>query len=302
MIDQAMWLTAGLGTRMRPFTSIRPKPFLPLWGVPLAHWTLASLKDAGIRTVICNRHWLPDVFDRYLLQAQAAYPTLDIQVSDEAHELLGSAGGIRNALDHFGDEPFLWINGDTWGDFDLRRLQSAHARNRAAFPQCLMTLGLRKISGGANYRTFLCESDGKLSAASSGSYFFAGVAVMEPSAFEGLPQSVVCDLYPAVLAKAMEQGQVFGECLENPFFFDLGSPADWIQAHDTIAHLKLAPPVGRQDRPLIEVADNVWAQCPEEIVPILQELSFAPRSYIYWDAAFALPPAGKRLYFGGHWA
>jgi len=36
-------LAAGLGTRLRPFTLVTPKPLLPLKGRPILDWTLGAL-------------------------------------------------------------------------------------------------------------------------------------------------------------------------------------------------------------------------------------------------------------------
>ena len=43
----------------------------------------------------------------------------------EEPELLGTAGGVRGARDHFGDETFLIISGDALTDIDLGALGSA---------------------------------------------------------------------------------------------------------------------------------------------------------------------------------
>lgn len=51
-------LAAGLGTRLRPLTTERPKPLVEVCGRPLIVHTLQLLADAGVRDVALNSHWL----------------------------------------------------------------------------------------------------------------------------------------------------------------------------------------------------------------------------------------------------
>lgn len=45
---KAVILTAGEGKRLRPITTSRPKPMIPLIGKPLLEHTIIGLKEAGI--------------------------------------------------------------------------------------------------------------------------------------------------------------------------------------------------------------------------------------------------------------
>ena len=57
---RAMIVAAGLGTRLRPLSSLRPKPALPVRGIPLIGYTLALLRHHGVREVVINTHHLPE--------------------------------------------------------------------------------------------------------------------------------------------------------------------------------------------------------------------------------------------------
>ena len=51
-----MLMSAGLGTRMMPFTDNIPKPFLPLLGVPMVQFCLDHAFANGISKVVMNIH------------------------------------------------------------------------------------------------------------------------------------------------------------------------------------------------------------------------------------------------------
>ena len=59
MINKAMILAAGEGTRLRPVTLGRPKPILPVGGRPLLEYTIAWLRHYRITQVAINPHHRP---------------------------------------------------------------------------------------------------------------------------------------------------------------------------------------------------------------------------------------------------
>ena len=56
----ALLLTAGLGTRLRPLSSVRAKPAVPVAGEPLVRRILGWLSSQGVRDVVLNLHHLPE--------------------------------------------------------------------------------------------------------------------------------------------------------------------------------------------------------------------------------------------------
>lgn len=114
---QAFILAAGYGTRLRPYTDIKPKPMVAVDGRALIDRTLDKLRAAGIDDVVVNTHYLHDVIAGHLEGYAKKYPELKITISYEA-EILDTGGGLVNVLDHFDpDKPFYVIAGDSlWED------------------------------------------------------------------------------------------------------------------------------------------------------------------------------------------
>ncbi len=63
---KAFILAAGLGTRLRPLTFKKPKPLIEVKGRPVIDYVLEWLANQGIKEVIINLHYMPDMIKRYL--------------------------------------------------------------------------------------------------------------------------------------------------------------------------------------------------------------------------------------------
>ena len=104
-------LAAGHGTRLRPLTELRPKPLCPVNNRPLLDWALdAVAPHCGEVAVNVNAH--PE-------QMLAHLAALDVHVSVEAGDALGTAGGIGNLRDWVAGRDVLVGNADAWRTGDL---------------------------------------------------------------------------------------------------------------------------------------------------------------------------------------
>jgi mannose-1-phosphate guanylyltransferase len=115
---RAMILAAGLGTRLRPLTYIRPKALVPILGTTVLDYWLSRLLSIGCAGVAVNAFHHPEKLIRALQNRALPIPAR-VQVEEE---LLGTGGGIRNVLDFFGGEPFVVVNGDVLSDAPLKEL------------------------------------------------------------------------------------------------------------------------------------------------------------------------------------
>ena len=132
---RAMIVAAGLGTRLRPLTDLRPKPALPVRGLPLVAYHLALLARHGVREVVINVHHLPES----LMEAARRWcpPEIELRFSFEP-ELLDTGGAIRAVADFLsGSDPCLLLGGDMLVDVDLSALVGRHRASRAAVTMLL---------------------------------------------------------------------------------------------------------------------------------------------------------------------
>jgi len=115
-----MILAAGRGERMRPLTDKMPKPLLEIAGKALIVYQIEALKSAGVENIVINTGHLGDQI-QFQLGAGESFG-VQIRYSDEADDLLETAGGIIKALPLLGESPFIVANADIYTDFDYRAL------------------------------------------------------------------------------------------------------------------------------------------------------------------------------------
>jgi len=120
MTTTAMILAAGRGERMRPLTDKVPKPLLEIAGKALVVYQIEALATAGIENIVINTGYLGEQI-QYELGSGSSLG-VQIQYSDEADDILETAGGIIKALFLLGDNPFIVANADIYTDFDYTSL------------------------------------------------------------------------------------------------------------------------------------------------------------------------------------
>ena len=116
---KAMILAAGKGTRMGKVSNVFPKPLTKLKRYTLIEHNLFNIKKSGINEVVINISWLGNMIREYL--GDGSKYNLKIKYSDEVNKLLGTGGGINNALPLLGRNPFWVINADLYTDFKINQ-------------------------------------------------------------------------------------------------------------------------------------------------------------------------------------
>lgn len=116
---KAMILSAGFGTRLIPYTDTLPKALVRYRDIPMINYQIERLKNLGVKEIAVNAHHLPEKIIEYFSNNHFG---VKVNVIVE-NEILGTGGGILNAIKFFKDEEyFLVINADIETDFDIEKL------------------------------------------------------------------------------------------------------------------------------------------------------------------------------------
>lgn len=110
-IKQAIILCAGMGSRMGHLTAEVPKPMVKIDGKTLIEHHLDYLNKNKLYKLVINTFYKSEILERFILSLPISRK-FEIYFSREK-ELLGTAGGVKNALKFLGKEPFFIINNDS---------------------------------------------------------------------------------------------------------------------------------------------------------------------------------------------
>jgi NDP-sugar pyrophosphorylase family protein len=119
-------LSAGLGTRLRPYTDHTPKPLFTICGRPLLDIIITKLIRAGCESIMINTHHLHTQIEAFIAQQTYAIP---IETRYEPH-ILGTGGAIINLKDFWNDQPFMVVNADIVTTIDFRAVYDFHCQHK----------------------------------------------------------------------------------------------------------------------------------------------------------------------------
>ena len=118
---KAMILAAGFGKRLGHLTQSTPKPLIKVKGQPLIKYHLSKLLAADYSQIVINTHYLSDEIINYVKNEFNNDPRIIFSIEKE---ILGTGGGIKKALHHFGNDDFLVLNSDIYSDLDYKYFKS----------------------------------------------------------------------------------------------------------------------------------------------------------------------------------
>jgi len=231
-----MIVAAGRGTRLRPLTDLRPKPALPVRGLPLVAYHLALLARHAVTEVVINVHHLPE----QLMEAARRWcpPEIDLRFSFEP-ELLDTGGAIRAVADFLREsDPCLLLGGDMLLDVDLGALVARHRARGDA-----VTILLRDDPRAESFGSIGTDTEGRVRrigrrfdlGGTTRAGVYTWVNVVSTRALETLPEQRVFGHLDHWIAPRLASGarDVIAElatpdaCLWEP----VGTPSEYLEVN-----------------------------------------------------------------------
>ena len=148
-----MILAAGKGTRLGDLGRVRAKVLIDVGGRSLLDRHLSFLESVGVKRAVINvSHLAGQVRD-----AARGYAGSIEVVCLEEDELLGTAGGVRNAIPYLAPGPFMVIYGDVLVRDDLAPMIQAHTRRGG-----MATLAVHRADGAFGKGTIRTDAGGRI--------------------------------------------------------------------------------------------------------------------------------------------
>ncbi len=253
---KAVILAGGRGTRLAPYTSILPKPLMPIGDRSILEHVLEQLFVAGIRDVTLSVGYLSHLIRAVLDNGSSSSSRPKLRYVHE-DEPLGTVGPLR--LIEGLDETFLLMNGDVLTRLDFSDLITSHrasgsmltiAAHKRVVKVDYGVLGISAEPGSHLVEAFHEKPEIPVSVS-------AGIYVMEPQILECVPPTGYFD-FPDLVHALLKANHPISAYEYGGFWLDLGRPEDyehvlefWENAPEELGALDSVP-----SRSLVEPAST----------------------------------------------
>jgi len=220
-------LAGGLGTRLRPVFSDRPKVLAPINGVPFLKCYLEWLRGFGARRIILSLGHLAGIVQEFVKSEN--WNSLEIVANVETTPL-GTGGAVRACLPLVQSPAALVTNGDSVTHLDLCRFVEFHRARSARLSMVLTHQPRVSASGlvetGANGA--VTSFNEKPQNQMAGGYINAGLYLMQREVIAEIPGNRPVSLEQDVFPKCCGRGFY---ALKGRFpFIDIGTPESYRRA------------------------------------------------------------------------
>lgn len=235
MLNTAIILAGGFGTRLQSVVNDLPKPMAPINGEPFLNYQLNYLKQYGIKNVIFSVGYLAEKISGYY---HSEYKGLNLSYVTESTPL-GTGGGIRLAMEKVSEKNALVLNGDSFFDLDLNVYFNLHHNSSSQ-----ISLALRKVADCSRYGTIIVDAEHRISSfkeksgISQEGMINAGVYILNKDLYltntsPSVNFSIEKDFFEKHLQTLLIKGFEF-----NGYFLDIGIPEDYAKAQNDFKGFK----------------------------------------------------------------
>lgn len=180
---KAVILAGGLGTRLKPFTEVIPKPLLPIGGKSILQIQIERLKDNGFKDIYICTNYKSNYIEDFI--GDGSRYGVNISISKE-NERLGTAGPLtllKNKL----TEPFVVMNGDILSSLNFKNLYKFAVTNNSD-----ICLAIKKEVTPYDFGNILFKGDDVIEMQEKPDiikYILAGIYVIDPKVLDLIPDN-----------------------------------------------------------------------------------------------------------------
>lgn len=222
---KAVILAGGLGTRLRPFTEVIPKPLLPIGEKAVLEIQMEHLHRHGFDEIFLATNYKSEYIENFF--GDGSRYGVKLTISKEK-EPLGTAGPLKLLAKEL-DEPFLVMNGDILSSIDYTKFY-----NYGLSLDALLTITVKKmitpyafgnIFFDGNYVTQIEEKPDIIT------YALAGIYFMRPEVLKFIPDNTYYGMDLLIRGMLTDKIPIAKYDLQE-YWLDIGRIDDYEKAQD----------------------------------------------------------------------
>jgi NDP-sugar pyrophosphorylase family protein len=228
---KAIILAGGKGTRLRPYTTVFPKPLMPIGDKPILEIVIRQLKSHGFESIIMAVGHLAELIMTFFNDGSKY--GINIKYSRE-NKPLGTAGPLALMKEEL-KETFLMLNGDVLTTLDYSELVNYHKRNGA-----IATIALKKRAVEIDFGVVQLNDSNSIVEYTEKpkiDYLVSmGVYAFEPRVLEYIRPKEYLD-FPDLIKILISNGESVKGYVYDGYWLDIGRPEDYERADREIEEI-----------------------------------------------------------------
>jgi NDP-mannose synthase len=231
---RAVILAGGLGTRLRPYTTVLPKPLMPVGDRPILDIVVRQLARAEFERITIATGYLAELIEAFFGDGARYGIAIDYFREPEPLGTVGALSSIGGL-----DDDFLVMNGDVLTDIDYSALLDRHRKGGQIATiashkrDVQISLGVMRFEHATDSTlvTDYIEKPTLSYEVSMGVYCFA------PRVREHIPEGGRLD-FPDLVLRLVASGETVRAWRSHDHWLDIGRPDDYEQAQDQFEQLR----------------------------------------------------------------
>jgi NDP-sugar pyrophosphorylase family protein len=228
---KAVILAGGKGTRLYPYTTLFPKPLVPIDDMPIIEILLRQLKNHGIRSVTVSVGHLAELLMAFLGKGEKFGVPIDYVREDKPMGTVAPLTLIRDL-----PEDFFLMNGDVLTNLNYRNMFEFHLANK-----CALTIATYSKEVKVDLGVLVTDEAGLITDyREKPTYTYnvsMGIYVFNRSVLQYIPRGAYYD-FPTLVKSLLERNI---KVMSYPFhevWLDIGRPADYEEAQRVFTSLR----------------------------------------------------------------
>ncbi len=261
-------MAGGEGSRLRPVTSNRPKPLVPICNQPIMEHILELLKRHGVSEVVTTLHYLAEEIQGYFGDGSDFGIPIRYSIEDSP---LGTAGSVKQAEHALKEDTFFIVSGDALTDCNLTKALEFH-RSKGA----LATLILYRVPSPLDFGVVITDEDGRIQRfleKPTWSEVFSdtvntGMYILEPEIFNSMEPGQNYDWSSDIFPKLLDAGKPLYGYVMDEYWTDVGSLTQYRDAQEDLLSGRVDLQVqGVRERSGVSIGANCTIDETAELVP-----------------------------------
>jgi len=223
---KAIILSGGLGTRLKPFTEVIPKPLLPIGEKAVLEIQIEHLKNNGFDHIFLATNYKSEYIENFFGNGDKYGVKLTISKEEKP---LGTAGPVKLLQNQLNNEPFLVMNGDILTLLPYRKLYDF-----ACSKETLLTIATKDIYTPFQFGNIHTEGDfvtGIEEKPNIKTTILAGIYIFKPGILELIPDNTMYNMDKLII-NMLARGLPISHYPIQEYWLDIGQVGDYEKAQE----------------------------------------------------------------------